>query len=91
MSIQVTHFASDGRPVTAGLCVAHKSNLTGRLVTFQAVCDSVDPMRWHGEAQIGSRCLVKTDAFESERQAGKAAEDAFVDRLVALFRADIGE
>jgi hypothetical protein len=83
-----THHATgfvDGYEVRAGARIPWDSNHERLSFSFFAVCDGTDPQQWHGEVVLAGHVLHRTGSHDSHARAGKAAERALVERLVALF------
>jgi len=73
-----------GVEVVPGAQVQVRSNMEQLGFTYVAVCESIDPEKWHGEARLMGTTLLATPAMDDYRQAGRAAETALKERLVAL-------
>jgi hypothetical protein len=75
----------DGYAVRAGLRIPWDSHHERLSFSFFTVCEETDPQTWHGEVVLAGQVLHRTGPFDSHHLAGRAAERALVERLVALF------
>jgi hypothetical protein len=75
----------EGYRVRPGLRIPWDSNHERVSFSFFAVCDAAAPPAWHGEVLLAGRVLHRTPTYETHQLAGRAAERALVERLVALF------
>jgi hypothetical protein len=75
----------DGYEVRPGLRMPWDSNHERLSFSFFTVCDGTSPQEWHGEVVFAGQVLHRTPSFESHHLAGRAAERALVERIVALF------
>ncbi|WP_332643277.1 hypothetical protein [Aeromicrobium sp.] len=82
--IQTTRYAYDGQELKPGIAVRHQTNNGSLTFDFFVVLDSDSPDAWHGEVRLRGRTLIRTNSFANEAMAGKAAEDAILERLVGI-------
>jgi hypothetical protein len=75
----------NGYEVRPGLRMPWDSNHERLAFSFFTVMDEVGPPKWHGEVVFAGRVLHRTGFFDSHHLAGRAAEQAMVERIVNLF------
>lgn len=68
----------------SGVRVPHHTNLLQRAVTTDLICESVQPMCWRAEVKVFGRAIIQTETFNNDAAAGRAAGDAFVEKIVGL-------
>ncbi|WP_244930360.1 hypothetical protein [Nocardioides sp. W7] len=86
MHLQTKHLIG-GVEIKVGTRLLQHHSLLQRAIVIAAVCDSVQPMRWHGEVALFGQCILRTESVASDALAARAAEDAFAAKALALFAA----
>ena len=85
MNLVSRRWTSTGVEVAVGARSHYPSNLEKLAFRFEAVCDAVNPELWHGEVRLHGHVLLATAQVSNEDTAGRLAENAFEQRVVALF------
>ena len=80
----ITRFNAQGDEIKPGLRQRHPTNFDSVKFDFYAVLDSERPDRWHGEVLLRGSEVLRTDQHPNESVAGKAAEDALLERLIRV-------
>lgn len=83
--MEIRHYLG-GVELKPGVRVPHHTNLPNRAVAIDLICDTVQPMCWRAEVKVFGHVVIQTGAFNNDGAAGRAAENAFVEKIVGLLR-----
>lgn len=85
MYIESKRFAHDAQEIRPGARIAYQSRLEQqRLLRIITVVESVDPDRWRAEVTFMGEVVLRTGLFDHSQAAGRAAEEALLDRVRTL-------
>lgn len=74
-----------GTEVKPGASIRHHTNHDKLSFEIFAVCDSVEPLLWHGEVRYAGNVLIRTAPTDDDGKAGRFAESLLTKRVIALF------
>ncbi|GAA4756462.1 hypothetical protein GCM10023328_45290 [Modestobacter marinus] len=73
-----------GHEIKPGARIPQPTNLQHSPLQLFAVCDEVNPDRWHAEITVLGKTVLETEQYDTDFQAARAAEQRLVDKLTLL-------
>ncbi|GEB15577.1 hypothetical protein GUY44_27095 [Pimelobacter simplex] len=84
-AMEIRHYLGNVE-LKPGVRLPHHTNLLNRAVTIDLICETVQPMCWRAEVKVFGHSIIQTETFSNDDAAGRAAEQAFVEKFVGLLK-----